>query len=75
MELGRPAEALAEYEASVAVAPNRLYPLAGSVRAADAAGQRDKARAHLATIEKVTAKADASRPEFAKLRAIAAGKH
>jgi tetratricopeptide (TPR) repeat protein len=75
LEQARPAEALAEYEASVAVAPNRLYPLAGAVRAADAAGQRDKARAHLATLEKVTAKADASRPELAKLRAIAAGKH
>ena len=75
MEQGRPAEALAEYEASVAVAPNRLYALGAAVRAADAAGQRDKARAHLVTIEKVTAKADASRPELAKLRAIAAGKH
>jgi hypothetical protein len=70
MELDRPSDALAEYEASLAVAPNRLYPLSGAVRAADAAGQRDKARALYATIEKVTAKGDGSRPELMKLRAL-----
>jgi tetratricopeptide (TPR) repeat protein len=74
MALARPVDALAEYDASLAVAPNRLYPLAGAVRAAFAAGQKDKARAYLATVEKVTAKADGSRPELTKLRATAAGK-
>jgi hypothetical protein len=69
LELGRPAEALAEYEAAVAIAPNRAYPLAGAVRAADAAGQRDKARSHYATLEKVTAPGDAARPELTKLKA------
>jgi hypothetical protein len=69
MELGRPAEALAEYEASLAVAPNRSYPLAGAVRAADAAGQSGKARALYATLEKVTARSDGARPELAKLKA------
>jgi tetratricopeptide (TPR) repeat protein len=33
MELGRPAEALAEYEASLKIAPNRRYALAGATRA------------------------------------------
>ena len=75
MELGRPAEALAEYEASLAVAPNRLYALGAAVRAADAAGRRDTARAHFATLEKVAARADGSAAEITKLRAIAAGKH
>ena len=69
MELGRPAEAMAEYEASLVIAPNRLYPLSGAVRAADAAGQREKARALYATLEKVTAKGDGARPELTKLRA------
>jgi tetratricopeptide (TPR) repeat protein len=69
MELGRPAEALAEYEASLAIAPNRSYPLAGAVRAADAAGQSGKARALYATLEKVTARSDGTRPELTKLRA------
>ena len=70
MELGRPAEALAEYEASLQVAPNRSYALAGAVRAAGAAGQDEKARALYATLEKVTA---ARRPRrgrsLAKLKA------
>jgi tetratricopeptide (TPR) repeat protein len=69
MELGRPAEALAEYEAALLVAPNRLYALSGGVRAADAAGQRDKARALYATLDKVTAKGDGARPELTKLKA------
>jgi hypothetical protein len=55
MELGRPADALAQYEASLKVAPNRSYALAAAVRAASAAGQEDKARAFRATLEKVTA--------------------
>ena len=75
MELGKPAEALAEYEASLAVAPNRLYPLGAAVRAAAAAGQPDKARAHLASLEKLAARAEGPRVEIGKLRAIAAGRN
>ena len=75
MELGRPAEALAEYEASLAVAPNRLYPLGAAVRAAAAAGQPDKARAHLATLETLAARAEGSRVEIGKLRAMARGRN
>ena len=56
------------------MAPNRFYALGGAVRAADAAGRRDTARAHFATLEKLTAKADGSRPELTKLRAIATGR-
>ena len=74
MALGRPAEALAEYEASLQVAPNRFYALGAAVRAADAAGRRDTARAHFATLEKVAARADGSRAEITKLRAIATGR-
>jgi len=33
IELGRPAEALADYEASLKVAPKRRYALAGIARA------------------------------------------
>ncbi len=40
---GRPAEALAEYEASLAQAPNRLNALAGAARTAEAAGQTQRA--------------------------------
>ena len=75
MELGKPADALAEYEASLAVAPNRLYPLGAGVRAAAAAGQPDKAKAHLASLEKLAARAEGSRVQIAKLRAIASGRN
>ncbi len=51
MEMGRPAEALAEYEASLKVAPKRRYALAGAARAADAAGQDEKARALKASVK------------------------
>jgi tetratricopeptide (TPR) repeat protein len=69
MELGRPAEALAEYEASLKIAPSRSYALSGAVRAADAAGQAEKVRALYATLEKVTARSDGARPELTKLKA------
>ncbi len=39
MELGRPADALMQYEASLRRAPGRLYGLLGAVRAAEAAGK------------------------------------
>jgi len=51
MDLGRPAEALAEYEASLKVAPKRRYALAGAARAADAAGQGEKAKALKASLK------------------------
>jgi len=44
LELGRPGEALREYEASLAVAPNRLHALAGAARAADLGGEAARAR-------------------------------
>ena len=43
LELGRPAEALAAYEAALVGAPNRLNGLLGAMRAAEGAGQKEKA--------------------------------
>jgi hypothetical protein len=43
-ELGRPAAALAEYETSLRSAPARLNSYQGAVRAAEAAGQKQKAK-------------------------------
>ena len=74
MEIGRPADALAQYDASLQEAPNRLHPLGAGVRAAAAAGQPDKAKAHLAALEKLAARAEGQRVEIAKLRAIAGGR-
>jgi hypothetical protein len=43
-ELGRPADALAEYEISLRSAPARFNSCAGAARAAEAAGQKEKAK-------------------------------
>ncbi len=44
LDMGRPGEALAEYEASLKQAPKRFNSLYGGARAAEAAGKSDKAR-------------------------------
>ena len=43
MQLKRPAEALAEFEATLTKEPNRFRAIYGAARAAEAAGQRQKA--------------------------------
>jgi tetratricopeptide (TPR) repeat protein len=43
LEMGRPAEALAEYEASLREAPGRFNCLYGAARSAEAAGKRELA--------------------------------
>jgi tetratricopeptide (TPR) repeat protein len=50
VELGRPAEALAEYEAALAANPGRLNSLRGAAVAAAKAGESSKARDFDATI-------------------------
>ena len=46
MELGKSAEALAEYEKSLAAFPNRFHGHYGAARAAEKAGNSDAARKH-----------------------------
>ena len=46
LDLGRPGDALREFEASLAVAPNRLQALAGAARAADRFGDARRARSY-----------------------------
>ncbi len=50
LELGRPAEALAQYEASSRRAPGRLAGLMGAVRAAEGAGNERAAQEHRARL-------------------------
>ena len=45
-ELGKPAEALAEYETSLRTAPARLNSYSGAARAAERLGQSDKAKGY-----------------------------
>jgi tetratricopeptide (TPR) repeat protein len=72
LELGRPAEALAEFEASQRLDPNRLHGLAGAARAAEQAGQAAKARSYYEQLIVLTRSADAERPEIAQARAYLA---
>lgn len=51
LELGRPAEALSAYEASLKTAPNRLSSLSGAARAAQLAGDRSKAARYYADVQ------------------------
>jgi len=61
LELGRPADALAEYEASLKTAPNRYNSLRGAIRAAQAAGQPKAAAKYNALLRKVAPKAEVER--------------
>ena len=59
-ELGKPAQALAEYETSLKSAPARFNSYAGAMRAAESAGQKDKAKGFR---ERLTALCGGSIPE------------
>lgn len=72
LEMGRPKEALVEYEASLARAPRRLAGLYGAARAAGLAGDAAKARAYYAQIVEQTQQADGTRAEVREAREFAA---
>lgn len=54
LELKRPAEALPEFEKTLVSSPNRFNALYGAARAAELAGNRDKAREHYAALLKIS---------------------
>jgi hypothetical protein len=72
MELGRPAEALPQYEASIAKEPNRFRGLYGAALAAERAGDRARARGHFETLVAIASPSDATRPELAYARQVLA---
>ena len=67
LEMGRPAEALAEYEASLSEAPGRFNSLYGAARAAEAAGKRERA-AQMYGALLAQCVPDSPRPELAQAR-------
>lgn len=73
LELGRPREALAEYETSLERAPRRLAGLYGAARSAKLAGDTVKARDYYSQIIEETKKADGTRAEVREARAFSAG--
>jgi tetratricopeptide (TPR) repeat protein len=80
LELQRPKDALVEYEHSLQLSPNRFNGLYHAGMAAEAAGDKTKARQYYATLLKVTDNGNhTTRPEIARAKtflgsAAAAGK-
>jgi tetratricopeptide (TPR) repeat protein len=72
LELGQPARALAEFEASQRTDPNRLHGLAGAARAAELSGDTAKARGYCEKLVALGGTADTERPELARARAFLA---
>ena len=68
-ELGRPAEAIGEYEASLKRAPRRLAGLYGAARAARLAGDAAKAARYYADLVELTKSSDGARAEVKEARA------
>jgi hypothetical protein len=69
LALGRPAEALAEYERVADARPNRALSLLGAARAARAAGDAAKEAAHYRALAKLWSAADPDLPLLAEVRA------
>jgi len=69
LEMREPAKALVEYETALTVAPNRFKSLYGVGRAAELAGDRDKARAAYGKLLLIAAPSDGARPELAQAKA------
>jgi tetratricopeptide (TPR) repeat protein len=70
LELNRPADALKEFEASLQVSRNRFRSLSGAARAAELAGDRDKARTYYERLVDVGGHADADRAELRQAKAF-----
>ncbi|HEY7436952.1 MAG TPA: hypothetical protein VIE41_17555 [Methylomirabilota bacterium] len=73
IELGRPAEALKELEASHRVEPNRFQGLYGAARAAELAGDAAKARTYYGRLVSLGQGAD-DRPELKRAKSFLATK-
>jgi tetratricopeptide (TPR) repeat protein len=68
LELGRPGEALAEYEKSNHATPNRLRGLYGAAKAAAAAGDTAKARQYFIQLTELGAAAEPERAEIVEAK-------
>ncbi len=72
LDLGQPAAALAEFDRSQKNDPNRFRGLFGAARAAEAAGDRARARAYYDRVLALADKADSERPEIRQAKAFLA---
>ena len=74
LESNHPEQALAEYERSMTIDPNRFNGLYGAARAAEMAKQPSTAEKYYAQLVKNCAGATSDRPELARAKAQLAGK-
>ena len=65
-------QALKEYETALELTPNRLRGLYGVAKAAELAGQRDKAFTHFRKLAELTRNADTERAEIHEAKAFLA---
>jgi tetratricopeptide (TPR) repeat protein len=72
LELDQPAEALAAFAVSHEVEPNRFRGLYGAARAAELAGDLEKARTYYEQLVALGATVDSERPEMAAAKAFLA---
>jgi len=70
LDAGRPSDALEAYEATMAKEPNRFRGVYGAARAAELAGQRDKAQTYYQLLLTIAEDADTDRPELLHARAF-----
>ena len=74
MDLKRPADALKEFESTMKKEPNRFASLLGGARAAQAAGDRQKARSYYARLVEICKRGDKpGRPELQEAQKGARG--
>jgi tetratricopeptide (TPR) repeat protein len=70
LQMGEAAPALHEFEVSLGETPNRYRGLYGAAQAAEAAGERQKARGYFEKLVALTENADTPRPEIASAKAL-----
>ena len=74
LETGQPAAALREFETALEQTPNRYRVLLGIARAANAAGDRQKALEYYGRLVSLAKNADTERSETTEAKAFLAGK-
>ena len=74
LETGQAAPALREFEVALKENPNRYRGLYGAARAAEAAGDQEKAASYFAKLVTLSKNADTNRPEIAQAKTFLAKK-
>ncbi len=74
LDMNRPEQALAEYEADLKFNPNRFNGLYGAARAAEMAGKSDKSNMYYAQLVKVCDGSNSDRPELSRAKSLLARK-